>query len=116
MTSTRAFLRTSQKRNLSHVYEIIKKDKVRLITASILPYDSMSSVESRAIRELNSWIEAKSRELSVLYCDTNRAVADRGDPNRLSDSPDGIHPRVEGHRRMGLALSKVIEEDLSSGT
>jgi lysophospholipase L1-like esterase len=65
--------------------------------------------ESAAIREVNSWIEAISLAKGRLFCDTNLAARDEKYPDRLSSSPDGLHPDVEGYRKMGEALTVTLE-------
>jgi len=104
------------KRKLRQLYDAIMKDGVGLVTSSILPCDTMTPSGSRTIKELNGWIVSVSLERSVPFCDTNKAVADPSDPNRLLDTPDGLHPLPEGYQRMGEALVKVIEEDMNRRT
>ena len=49
------------------------------------------------------------------FCDTRAAVADPANPDRLAESPDGLHPSAAGYRRMAEALRPVIEEALNPG-
>ena len=98
--------------NLGKMYDIAKREEVRLVTASILPFNSMSHRRAIAMKNLNRWIEARSRVLSALFCDTSAAVSDRLNSTILADSPDGLHPGVEGYRRMGEALTRVVERGL----
>jgi lysophospholipase L1-like esterase len=44
----------------------------------------------------------------VWCADTRLAAADPGNIDRLSGSPDGLHPDIDGYRRMADALAPVI--------
>jgi len=83
------------------------------VAATVLPYDEATRPVSAAIWELNDWIKFVAASLGIPYCDTHAAVADPEDPTRLRGSPDGLHPDVEGYRRMGEALARAIEADLA---
>lgn len=96
-------------RNLEAMYSMAEKSKVVPVAATILPYDSAGEEEAWAIGEANRWIQSASKAAGRLFCDTNLAVRDETDPDALASSPDGLHPDVEGYRRMGLALAATIE-------
>lgn len=81
------------------------------VAATVLPYDEAPRPVSAAIWELNDWIKFVAGSLGIPYCDTHAAVADPEDPARLRSSPDGLHPDVDGYRRMGEALARTIEAD-----
>ncbi|MGQ0796435.1 MAG: SGNH/GDSL hydrolase family protein [Methanobacteriota archaeon] len=83
------------------------------VAASVLPFNLATERDRLAMRELNHWIESLARILGVPFCDTRGAVAAASDPDRLRDSPDGLHPGVEGYRRMGEALVNTLEAHLS---
>jgi acyl-CoA thioesterase-1 len=100
--------------NLRAMYEEAIMAGMRVVACTVLPYNTASQSESRTIRELNSWIETTTLELDLAFCDTNRAVADPNDRNRLLTSPEGLHPDVPGYRAMGEALTKTIEQCLQS--
>ena len=84
---------------------------IRPVSASVLPYNTASPSEATAIRDLNSWIEYTANRLGIPFCDTNLAVADPENRDRLRSSPDGYHPDVSGYRSMGESLARVIETD-----
>ncbi len=102
------------KKNLASMYELARSNRVKVVAATILPYNYASEKESEAIREINLWIEETAKKLGILFCDTNAAVADARDPSKLSSSPDGLHPDVSGYRKMGEVLSRIIENSLSN--
>lgn len=82
--------------------------KITPVAATVLPYNTASPSEAKAIRDLNSWIADTANRLGILFCDTNRAVRDPSNPDRLLSSPDGLHPDVSGYRNMGEALSETV--------
>jgi lysophospholipase L1-like esterase len=99
----------SVKRNLMVMYKLAESNRIMPVSATILPYDIAGREESRTISEINSWIEVESRGSGRLFCDTNLSVRDKDDPDLLASSPDGLHPDIEGYRRMGEALSAMLE-------
>lgn len=98
----------SVKKNLDAMYALAGARGIVPVAASVLPYDSAARTKAEAIRRLNSWIESASRAEKRLFCDTNLAVRDPNDSDRLASSPDGLHPDVEGYRRMGMALTRTL--------
>jgi len=97
--------------HLLAMYEKAKVASIRGVAATVLPYNTASVWESNAISDLNGWIAYTADRLGVLFCDTNRVVRDRDNPDRLLSSPDGLHPDVSGYRRMGRALAEIIDSD-----
>ncbi len=103
------------KRNLLDMYQQAIKANILPVAATVLPYNTASLPESEAIRELNHWVqETAAGHLGFLFCDTNKAVANPTNPDRLRSSPDGLHPDVSGYRRMGEALAQTIEKHRQS--
>ena len=99
----------SVERNLEKMYALAERNRIVPLAATVLPYNTAGREEADAIREVNAWVEKASRAPGRLFCDTNLAVRDSADPNLLSSSPDGLHPDVEGYRRMGMAISATLE-------
>jgi lysophospholipase L1-like esterase len=83
------------------------------VAASVLPYDRATPRATAAIFTLNTWIESFAKVLNIPFADTHAAVAEPNIPHRLRGSPDGMHPDVDGYRRMGEALTKLIEAHLA---
>jgi lysophospholipase L1-like esterase len=48
----------------------------------------------------------------VRFVDTRAAVAAAGDRDRLSGSPDGLHPDVDAYHRMADAIEPVLRAAL----
>jgi acyl-CoA thioesterase I len=97
------------KRNLEAMYALAKKNGIVPVAATVLPYDTSSKEEAGDIRAINKWIETSSNAAGRLFCDTNLAVRDKKNPDRLAATPDKIHPDVEGYKRMGVALTETLE-------
>jgi lysophospholipase L1-like esterase len=92
------------------MYERAEASGIAVVGATILPYNSAGARECEAIHGVNSWIEERSKSSSMLFCDTNKAARDSEDPDTLSSTPDGLHPDVEGYRKMGEAVVKTLAD------
>ncbi|MGA8903639.1 MAG: GDSL-type esterase/lipase family protein [Candidatus Bathyarchaeia archaeon] len=101
----------SVKEHLLAMYEKATAAKIRPVAATVLPYNAASAGESKAISDLNTWIADTANRLGIPFCDTNRAVSDTGNLDRLLSSPDSLHPDVSGYRKMGEALAATIDRD-----
>ena len=65
------------------------------------------------MREINDWIrEQAAPTAGFAFVDTRAAVAAPGKPDRLSESPDQLHPSPAGYRAMAEAIRPVIEQVL----
>jgi len=100
------------KSNLVALYQRSLAAEIRPVACTILPYNTASAEECESIRELNAFIEQTASQLRIAFCDTNRAVADPENPDRLRGSPDENHPDVSGYRSVSNALTQVIESQL----
>jgi lysophospholipase L1-like esterase len=103
----------SIKTNLLAMYQKAIAAQITPVAATVLPYNTASTGESKAIRDLNGWIEETASRLGALFCDTNWAARDSHDPDRLLSSPDGLHPDVSGYRKMGEALAETIDRSIN---
>lgn len=95
-------------RNLSRMYFMARKAGVVPLACTVLPYDVIGRREAATRRELNGWIRAESSGRGFPFCDTAAAVCDPADPDRLGESPDGLHPDVTGYRKMAVSISKAL--------
>ena len=105
----------SVQKNLERMYVLAGQSGVKPIACTVLPYDYMGPREEKALASLNKWISLECGRLSIPLADTNSAVADPKDPFKLSSSPDGLHPDVEGYRKMAGAISREVEGLLARG-
>jgi lysophospholipase L1-like esterase len=95
--------------NLKTIYARAKQAKIRVIACSIIPYNGMpAKIESR-MRQVNEWIASYSADNGLSFCDLFKAVENPSRPGTLISTPDGLHPDVAGYRKMGEAITKVIE-------
>jgi lysophospholipase L1-like esterase len=98
----------SVKRNLEAMYTLADRTGIVPMAATVLPYNMAGPEESSAITEVNEWIMTASRAAGRLFCDTNLAVRDAANPVLLASSPDGLHPDVEGYKKMGMAIAATL--------
>jgi lysophospholipase L1-like esterase len=96
-------------RELEAIYDLARERGLALVAGSILPYDPASADENDRMHSVNAWIQAyAARHAGLVFCDTRAAVAAPGRPDRLIESPDGLHPSPAGYRLMALALEPAI--------
>jgi lysophospholipase L1-like esterase len=100
--------------NLLAMYHKAVEKGIVSVAATVLPYNTATTFESKVIRDLNAWIRRTAKKLPILFCDTNHTVADPENPDRLRSSPEGNHPDVSGYRAMGEVLTRIVENHLAS--
>lgn len=98
---------------LRAMYDRAATARIPVVAGSIVPYNSATNAQNDAMHAVNAWIAAESaRDPHLRFVDTRRAVAAPGDPDRLAGSPDGLHPDVDGYRRMADAIEPVLRDVL----
>jgi lysophospholipase L1-like esterase len=106
----------SVKVQLRAMYDRAGRAHVPVVAGSIVPYNSATPAQNAAMRDINAWIEAEAgRDANLTFVDTRRAAAAPDDLDRLAGSPDGLHPDVNGYRRMADALAPALERVLKGG-
>ena len=100
-------------RDLAVMYADALDAAIVPVAASVLPYDQATPQATAAIFTLNMWIESFAKVLDIPFADTHAAVADPNAPHRLHGSPDGLHPDVDGYRRMADTLARTIEAHIA---
>jgi lysophospholipase L1-like esterase len=100
--------------NLREMYRLVAQLGSAGIACSVLPYNTMTPSQARARKELNKWIRGESTRSRIVFSDTAAAVSSREAPDRLVGTPDGLHPDVEGYRRMAGELSDAVMRALSA--
>jgi len=105
----------SDDRDLAAMYADALDAAIVPVAASVLPYDLATPRATGAIFALNTWIESFAKVLDIPFADTHVAVADPKAMHRLRGSPDGLHPDVDGYRRMGETLTRTIEAHIVRG-
>ena len=100
---------------LRAIYDRAAHAGIQVVAGSIVPYNTATPDQNARMRAINEWIAAESaRDPNVGFADTRGAVAAADDPDKLSGSPDGLHPDVDGYRKMaealGPAIARVLKE------
>jgi lysophospholipase L1-like esterase len=98
---------------LRSMYDRAAGAGIPVIAGSIVPYNTATDEQNRKMHEINAWIAAEAgRDPNIIAVDTRKAVSAPGDVNRLSGSPDGLHPDVQGYRSMADALRPALSKAL----
>lgn len=80
--------------------------RIAVVAGSIIPYNSATPEQNARMHQINEWIR---RQPGITFVDTRAAAAAANDPDRLFDSPDGLHPTPAGYRRMADAIRPELE-------
>ena len=91
------------------LYERAGRESIPVVAGSIVPYNTATPAANAVMREINRWIQDEaSRRANLAFVDTRAATAAADDPDRLAGSPDGLHPDVDGYRRMAEVLEPAL--------
>jgi lysophospholipase L1-like esterase len=100
---------------LEAMYKRAHDAGISVVAGTIIPYNSATPAQNRAMHDINDWIRARARDdPGMIVVDTRAAVASPRNPDRLSSSPDGLHPDAAGYRQMADAIAPAIEQALSA--
>jgi lysophospholipase L1-like esterase len=95
---------------LAAMYRRAREIGIPVVAGSIVAYNTATPAQNAAMHEVNAWIrDVAAREPGVVFADTRAAAAAPDDPDRLSGSPDGLHPDIDGYRRMAAVILPAIE-------
>ena len=82
---------------------------IPVVAGSIVPYNTATDEQNAKMREINAWIAAEAaRDPRMVFADTRAATSAPDQPDLLAGSPDGLHPDVQGYRRMADALEPLV--------
>jgi len=105
-----------QGRTVDHVIEQLHamyaraaEARIVVVAGSIVPYNTATSEQNTRMRQINDWIR---QQPGLAFADTRSAVAASDNPDRLFESPDGLHPSAAGYRRMAQVIGAALEQRL----
>jgi len=99
----------SVKAQLRAMYDRARQSGILVVAGSIIPYTTASPAQNAKMHEINAWIaEQPAHDANVRFVDTRKAAALPNDQDHLSGSPDGLHPDVEGYRKMAEAIGAAL--------
>jgi lysophospholipase L1-like esterase len=97
-------------RQLEAMYDRARAAELPVVAGTIVPYNTATPQQNASMHAINAWIAATAAARPGLWvADTRAAVAAPAEPDRLAASPDGLHPDVDGYRRMAEVLRPAIE-------
>jgi lysophospholipase L1-like esterase len=100
---------------LRWMYDRARLAGIPAIAGSIVPFNTATPAQNAAMHAVNAWIAAEAgRDANLTVVDTRKAAAAPDDLDRLMGSPDGLHPDIDGYRRMAEALAPALERALQS--
>lgn len=103
-------------RTLAAMYQRALDADIAVVAGAILPYNTATVEQNARMRAINDWIRAQARpDRRIVFVDTRAAVAPPDNPNVLAGSPDGLHPDIDGYRRMAEAIAPALERALLPG-
>lgn len=96
---------------LEAMYARARAGGIAVVAGSIVPYNTATADQNARMHAVNDWIRGYAAEHDghVWFADTRRAAADPANIDRLSGSPDDLHPDIDGYRRMAAALEPAIQ-------
>jgi lysophospholipase L1-like esterase len=95
---------------LATMYARAQAAGIAIVAGTIVPYNTATAEQNGKMRAINSWI---CETAGIRAVDTRAAVADPADPDKLRASPDGLHPDIDGYRRMAEALAPAVDAALA---
>ncbi|MEZ5316265.1 MAG: GDSL-type esterase/lipase family protein [Vicinamibacterales bacterium] len=97
-------------KQLRSLYNRAGAERIPVLAGSILPFNTATAAQNRAMHEINAWIEAEAgRDPNLWFVDTRAAVAAADDPDRLASSADDQHPDIDGYRKMARVIGPALE-------
>jgi lysophospholipase L1-like esterase len=96
--------------HLRKMYDLAAHAGIRIVAGTIVPYNTATADQNDRMHRINAWIGQQVKaDPAVAFVDTRAAVAAPGHPDRLAESPDGLHPSPKGYRQMAEAIQPVLQ-------
>jgi lysophospholipase L1-like esterase len=96
------------KTQLAAMYSRAREAKIRVVAGTIIPYNTATPAQNAAMHENNVWIRLEAERIKIGYVDTRAAAASRDDPDKLSSTPDQLHPDARGYEAMARAIDQLL--------
>ncbi len=91
---------------LAAMYARAQATGIAVVAGTIVPYNTATPEQNARMQAINNWIR---KAAGIQAVETRAAVADPADADKLRASPDGLHPDIDGYRRMAEALAPAIK-------
>ena len=102
------------RQQLTAMYERSRAAGIPVVAGTIIPYNTATPDQNARMRGINDWIrKTAADDPTIDFVDTRAAAAQPGDPDRLFETPDDLHPSPAGYRRMADAIRPVLENVLN---
>jgi lysophospholipase L1-like esterase len=98
---------------LAALYSRTAAAGLAIVAGTIVPYNTATPEQNARMRAINAWIADTTRREELGFADTRAAAAAADNPDMLASSLDGLHPDVDGYRRMADALLAPIAAALT---
>ena len=95
---------------LRAMYGRARAARIPVVAGTIVPYNTATagSERARCARSTGGSSGGRRPIPNVVAVDTRRAAAAADNVDRLAGSPDGLHPDIDGYRRMAEVLAPAI--------
>ena len=94
---------------LRAMFDRAAQASIPVVAGSIVPYNTATAEQNAKMHAVNAWIATEAaRDGRLVFADTRAAAAAPGAPDLLAGSPDGLHPDIEGYRRMAEAIEPAL--------
>jgi lysophospholipase L1-like esterase len=95
---------------LAAMYDRAAEAGLSVVAGTIVPYNTATADQNTRMHTVNAWIREQAAIRSRFHvADTRAAAADAANIDKLSGSPDGLHPDIHGYRRMAEVIAPLIQ-------